>query len=64
VVAAVVIGRHVNRNWHENDRRLRALPRFDWGRCALCAPAAAPIQPPSATAEASRPAVARKATPA
>ncbi len=64
VVAAVVIGRHVNRNWHENDRRLTALPRFDWGRCALCAPAAAPLQPPSATAEPSRPAVARKATPA
>ena len=38
VVAAVVIGRHVNREWHENDRRLRALPRFDWGRCALCVP--------------------------
>lgn len=38
VVAAVVIGRHVNRDWHANDRRLRALPRFDWGRCALCQP--------------------------
>ncbi len=35
-VAAVVIGRHVNREWDENDRRLRALTRpFDWDRCAL-----------------------------
>jgi predicted amidophosphoribosyltransferase len=37
-VGAVVIGRHVNRDWGENDRRLRAIPRpFEWGRCALCA---------------------------
>jgi predicted amidophosphoribosyltransferase len=38
-VAAVVIGRHVNREWHDNDRRLRALEQqpFDWERCALCA---------------------------
>jgi hypothetical protein len=36
-VAAVVIGRHVNRDWHENDRRLGAIPLpFDWERCALC----------------------------
>lgn len=36
-VAAVVIGRHVNRDWRENDRRLRALGQpFDWSRCALC----------------------------
>jgi predicted amidophosphoribosyltransferase len=36
-VAAVIIGRHVNRDWHENDRRLRELKRpFDWERCALC----------------------------
>jgi predicted amidophosphoribosyltransferase len=43
-LAAVVIGRHVNREWHENDRRLNALgPSFDWSRCALCAPAAAPL---------------------
>jgi predicted amidophosphoribosyltransferase len=36
-VAAVVIGRHVNRDWHENDRRLRELGRpFDWDHCALC----------------------------
>jgi predicted amidophosphoribosyltransferase len=37
-VGAMVIGRHVNRDWGENDRRLRALPRpFEWQRCALCA---------------------------
>jgi predicted amidophosphoribosyltransferase len=37
-VAAVVIGRHLNREWHDNDRRLREIARpFDWGRCALCA---------------------------
>lgn len=36
--AAVVIGRHVNRSWHQNDLRLRRLARpFDWQRCALCA---------------------------
>lgn len=36
VVAAVVIGRHLNRDWHENDRHLRTLPTFDWERCVLC----------------------------
>jgi predicted amidophosphoribosyltransferase len=36
--AAVVIGRHLNREWHENDRRLRGIAqRFDWAQCALCA---------------------------
>ena len=36
-VAAVVIGRHLNRGWHENDRRLRTLATpFDWSRCTLC----------------------------
>ena len=36
-VAAVVIGRHLNREWRENDRRLRALTQpFDWSRCAWC----------------------------
>ncbi len=36
-VGAVVIGRYLNRAWHENDRRLRALARpFDWNRCVLC----------------------------
>jgi predicted phosphoribosyltransferase len=42
-VAAVVIGRHLNREWHENDRRIRGIARpFDWGTCALCAEPAAP----------------------
>jgi predicted amidophosphoribosyltransferase len=37
-VAALVIGRYVNREWGHNDRQLRRLPQpFDWGRCALCA---------------------------
>lgn len=36
-VAAVVIGRHVNRDWHRNDERIRSFERpFDWGRCARC----------------------------
>lgn len=36
-VATVVIGRHINREWHENDRRLRTLQTpFDWSRCAVC----------------------------
>jgi hypothetical protein len=36
-VAAVAIGRHLNPEWHENDRRLRGIGRpFDWDRCALC----------------------------
>ncbi|MGI8505688.1 MAG: hypothetical protein ACR2MK_02585 [Solirubrobacteraceae bacterium] len=35
-VAAVVIGRHLNRDWRQNDRRLRALTSpFDWKSCAL-----------------------------
>jgi predicted amidophosphoribosyltransferase len=38
-IAALVIGRHVNRKWHDNDRRLCALPRpFDWRQCARCVP--------------------------
>jgi predicted amidophosphoribosyltransferase len=42
-VAAVVIGRHVNREWHDTDRRLRTLPQpFRWDHCALCAPETAP----------------------
>jgi hypothetical protein len=36
-VGAVVIGRHVNRDWGRCDRTLRDLPQpFDWERCALC----------------------------
>lgn len=40
-VAAVVLGRHVNREWGLNDRHLQALPAFRWDRCALC-PSSAP----------------------
>ena len=37
-VAAIVIGRHLNREWHENDKRIRGIARpFDWSKCALCA---------------------------
>jgi predicted amidophosphoribosyltransferase len=37
-VAAVVIGRYLNRDWPENERRLRSLPEpYDWSSCALCA---------------------------
>jgi phosphoribosylpyrophosphate synthetase len=37
-VAAVVIGRYVNRGWHENNRRLEELTKpFEWSHCALCA---------------------------
>jgi hypothetical protein len=36
-IAAVVIGRHLRREWHENDRRLRGITRpFDWSRCVFC----------------------------
>jgi len=36
-VAAVVIGRHVNRGWRHNDHHLNRLPQpFDWEKCALC----------------------------
>lgn len=36
-VAALVIGRYLNRRWGDNDRRLVALdPAFDWGCCAAC----------------------------
>ena len=37
-VGAVVIGRHVTREWRENDRRLSALAgQFQWDECPLCA---------------------------
>ncbi|MGB9184605.1 MAG: hypothetical protein WCB67_11105 [Solirubrobacteraceae bacterium] len=36
IVAAVVIGRHLHRDWGHNDRVLSALPTpFDWHDCAL-----------------------------
>lgn len=35
-VGAVAVGRYLNRDWHQNERRLRAMPRpFDWDTCAL-----------------------------
>lgn len=38
-VAAVVIGRHLNRDWGVNDQRLNGLPTpFDWDHCVLCQP--------------------------
>jgi hypothetical protein len=38
-VAIVVVGRHVNREWGDNDQRLQALPRpFDWDTCVFCGP--------------------------
>lgn len=62
-VAAVVIGRHVNRGWRQNDRHLRELPEpFDWAHCVLCGDgglnpttvraraASSPMQPPPAPA--------------
>jgi len=34
-IALVVIGRHIRRDWEDNDQRLRGLPRpFDWEDCA------------------------------
>lgn len=36
-VAALVIGRHLNRGYGDNDRRLRALSTpFDWSECVVC----------------------------
>ena len=44
LTAAIVIGRHLNREWHENDRRLRGISHpFDWTRCALCREPASPL---------------------
>jgi predicted amidophosphoribosyltransferase len=38
-VGAVVIGRYLNRDWHENDGRLRGIAHpFEWRHCALCGP--------------------------
>lgn len=50
-VAALVIGRHVNRDWHQNDRLLRALATpFDWRSCAVCAPAERDTHPEATAA--------------
>ena len=36
-VAALVIGRHLKRDWHENGNRLGDISTpFDWNVCALC----------------------------
>jgi hypothetical protein len=36
-VAALVIGRHLNRDYRDNDGRLRAIPTpFDWSQCPYC----------------------------
>jgi hypothetical protein len=44
-VAALVVGRHVNRDWGQNDRRLRALAGpFDWDHCPLCSPKTSPTR--------------------
>jgi predicted amidophosphoribosyltransferase len=38
-IGAVVIGRHVNREWRHNDRHLKQLVTpFDWESCVLCGP--------------------------
>jgi orotate phosphoribosyltransferase len=34
-VGVVVIGRHINREYGENDERLRELPPFSWDTCAV-----------------------------
>jgi hypothetical protein len=51
-VAAVVIGRHINRDWADNDRRLGELEHdgFDWERCALCRGTVATRTPPPPSA--------------
>lgn len=50
-VGAVAIGRHINREWRDNDARLRALPRFRWEECAICTTNSAPrVLAPEATA--------------
>jgi predicted amidophosphoribosyltransferase len=44
-VGAIVIARHLNREWHQNDLRLRRLATqpFDFAVCPLCAKGAAPL---------------------
>ena len=39
-VAALAIGRHINRQWGENDARLRSTRApFTWDECPFCEPA-------------------------
>lgn len=55
-VAALVMGRHINRDWGDNDRRLRILPPFDWDTCALCAGSGTEIRAqPASNGQATRP---------
>ena len=36
-IAAVVIGRHINRRWGSNDSQLTGLPKpFNWNHCVRC----------------------------
>lgn len=50
-IAAVAIGRHVNRWWHQNDRQLRGLEQpYDWRYCSICAPAGTAREPSVARA--------------
>jgi hypothetical protein len=45
-VVALVIGRHVNRGWGDNDRILKTLERpYDWDRCVSCPPSRAALTP-------------------
>ena len=43
-VAALVIGRYVNRDWGDNDQHLRSMPAFDWDACAWCGETDAPAR--------------------
>jgi predicted amidophosphoribosyltransferase len=49
-VAIIVIARHLNRGWGQNDLQLRRLVRagFDPSRCAICAGEAAATTKPAA----------------
>jgi hypothetical protein len=49
-VAAIVVARHLNRGWRENDLWLRGLARagFDPSSCALCASASSLTTKPAA----------------
>jgi hypothetical protein len=50
-VSAIVIARHLNRGWHDNDLWLRRLARggFDPASCAICASRPALTTKPAAT---------------
>lgn len=52
-VAAVVIGRHLNRGYADNEARLSRLGRaFSWARCVLCEPGIQRNHGPTGRAEA------------